>query len=181
MTSIGKEAFYGCGGLKSVTIPNSVTSIGELAFCGCDMLVASTINKPCDTVASNALNWGLGIDGNGNPFLAVVYCSDGIVVLNDADSSSGGLSSNEKTIVRYTDGSIKVLNIKGKLRHSSIPNIENAVEVTVGDAVNTINGNAFENCSNLKHITISDNVTTINDAAFRGCDNLTAIKFPNRL
>ena len=32
VTSIGVVAFYGCSGLTSVTIPNSVTSIGERAF-----------------------------------------------------------------------------------------------------------------------------------------------------
>ena len=33
--SIGNEAFYGCSGLTSVTIPNSVTSIGSGAFYEC--------------------------------------------------------------------------------------------------------------------------------------------------
>ena len=34
VTSIGSDAFYGCSGLTSVTIPNSVTSIGSSAFSG---------------------------------------------------------------------------------------------------------------------------------------------------
>lgn len=32
VTSIGRNAFWGCIGLTSVSIPNSVTSIGERAF-----------------------------------------------------------------------------------------------------------------------------------------------------
>ena len=39
---IGEEAFYGCKGLTSITIPNSVTSIGEFAFLGCESLTSIT-------------------------------------------------------------------------------------------------------------------------------------------
>lgn len=38
MTSIGSSAFYGCSGLTSVTIGNSVTSIGSGAFSNCSGL-----------------------------------------------------------------------------------------------------------------------------------------------
>ena len=38
VTSIGGSAFYDCSSLTSVTIPNSVTSIGDLAFVNCSSL-----------------------------------------------------------------------------------------------------------------------------------------------
>ena len=35
VTSLGYECFKGCTGLTSITIPNSVTSLGSICFSGC--------------------------------------------------------------------------------------------------------------------------------------------------
>lgn len=43
VTRIGGDAFYGCGSLASVVIPNSVTSIGYSAFSGCSSLASVVI------------------------------------------------------------------------------------------------------------------------------------------
>lgn len=48
-------AFYGCSGLTSITIPNSVTSIGQLAFGTADITtVISLIENPSEITGKSS-------------------------------------------------------------------------------------------------------------------------------
>lgn len=54
ITSIGHGAFWDCDGLTSVTIPEGVTKIGNSAFYNCDGLTSVTIPESVTTIGHNA-------------------------------------------------------------------------------------------------------------------------------
>ena len=58
---IGEEAFYGCSGLTSITIPNSVTSIGYYAFMGCSGLTSITIPNSVISIGDYAFEGCSGL------------------------------------------------------------------------------------------------------------------------
>lgn len=94
--SISELTFSNCSGLTSVTIPNSVTSIGNSAFYGSSINEIWMRGFTKQDVINNALNWGLGINDSGK-FTVVVYCIDGILVLNGGSGSSGAGSSGARS------------------------------------------------------------------------------------
>ena len=55
-TSIGGYTFYGCSGLTSITIPNSVTSIGEWAFQGCSSLARVIMGNGVTSIGNLAFS-----------------------------------------------------------------------------------------------------------------------------
>ena len=172
VTSIGDYAFYNCGGLTSVTIPNSVTSIGSHAFYYCSGLTSVTIPNSVTSIGSHAFSYCRGLTsvtiGNSVASIgssAFSYCN-GLTEIN-VDENNSTYSSIDGVVFNKSQTEL-VCYPYGKQGAYVIPN-----------SVTSIGDSAFWACSGLTSVTIPNSVTSIGNRAFSSCRGLTSIDIPN--
>ena len=160
VTAIGDEAFYFCGSLASVTIPNSVTSIGDRAFCACRSLASITIPNSVSCIGESAFS----------------YCDrlTSITIPNSITSIGDGAFGSCSNLASVTIPN-SVLSI-GNYAFSSCSSL---ASVTISNGVTSIGDGAFGGCSSLASITIPNSITSIGDGAFGSCSNLASVTIPN--
>lgn len=79
--------------IESLDMKGAKIPVADDSFLDCDKLVEVIADGyTAQEVAESVESWSLGIASDGTTHLVVVYCSDGVVVINDADSSSGELA-----------------------------------------------------------------------------------------
>ena len=182
VTGIGKNAFSTDYGLKSITIPSSVTSIGDSAFYECCDLNSVTFKD-------NSQLLSIGPKAFQDSELQSITIPDSVTSIGEfAFSACENLSS-------ITFGQNSSLDSIGNYAFSN----SGLTSITIPDSVTSIGDNAFLWCDDLSILTIGENsaltsigesafevckftsvtipatVTTIGDCAFLSCSGLTAI------
>ena len=170
VTSIGDYAFYNCNGLTSMTIPDSVTSIGDEAFYDCRGLTRMTIPNSVTSIGGWAF---AGCSGLTN----VVIGSGVTSIGNGAFTSCSGLTGvhitdiTEWCNISFSDDYANPLCNA----HNLYLNGNKVSDLVIPNNVRNIGDYAFSGCSGLTSVTIPDCVTSIGNSAFYNCSGLTGV------
>ena len=160
VTNIGNDAFYGCNGLTSITIPNSVTCIGDYAFERCSSLTNITIPNSVTSIGSFAF---CACSGLTSVTIPNSVTSIGSYVFSDC----------------YSLTSVTIPNSVTSIGEFAFGGCSGLTSITIPNSVTSIGSFAFCACSGLTSVAIPNSVISIGGSAFLGCNSLTSITIPN--
>ena len=161
---LGKQTFYGCSGLKSVTIGKSIQALRlkyrakyYYAFQGCDSITSLTWN------AVNCQDMG----NMGTSNIEQVTIGPEVQIIPNSFVKQSKIQS------------VDIPNSVTTIGSSAFALCELLENTTVGNAVTSFGNSAFEGCSRLSSIAIPNSTTTMGDKVFYGCSSLESATIGN--
>ena len=145
MTSIGRNAFYDCNGLTTITIPNSVTSIGDYAFLGCIGLISLSVDAG-NTKYDSRGNCNAIIETETNTLL---YGTKNTIIPNTVTSIGRDAFIDCSGLTEIT-----IPNSVTSIGEDAFGRCSGLLSVTIPSSVTSISGYAFIDCNNLTSVTI---------------------------
>ena len=176
VTSIGSSAFSGCSGLTNISIPDSVTSIGNSAFFGCTGLTSVTIGNSVTSIGNYAFYGCSGLTSIAIPDGVTSIGSDAfyncyklVEVYNKSTLSITVGSSSNGYVAYYAK------NVYTNEGGSKLTTDENGYVIyTDGDEKILV---AYRGTNT--ELVLPSYITQINQYAFRNCSGLTSIVIPD--
>lgn len=159
---MSSEAFRGCAGLTSVTIPRGVIGVGSGTFWTCEKLVSLTMGKKVRKIDYRAFDDCTALD-------SVYWNAEAF----RGNGSEGVLPHTFRKIV--FGESVEYVPV-GLCKDNA-----NLTIVKMGSHIRTIGASAFKQCTALKEVVLPPDVANIEESAFYGCTALQAVDFPASL
>ncbi len=156
--TLAGSAFYDCAGLRSITVPSSVTSIGTWAFASCTGLVSITISDSVKQIGAYAFDNTAYYNNESKWADGVLYIGNHLIAAEDYLSGNYTIKDGTKTIAE-----------------TAFYDCAELTGVTIPNSVASIGDRAFEWCDNLTSVTVPNSVTSIGANAFFYCSGLTSL------
>lgn len=188
MTSIGRDAFYYCKGLTTITIPESLTSIGDNAFelTGISTVYVMGVNPPGGTCSlwhadiyvpsfTAYLNYYNAGWGDSNHLVCLEGPQDGeIITVNN--KTAGQLASRILQKGVQLD-EVVTIRITGKLNDDDWGIIKNQLTHLAyidlsGLNITAVPGEIFQYKEMLKIVILPETIVEVGANAFAGCTSL---------
>jgi len=188
---IGNYAFYGCGGIKEITLSPNIEYVGAYAFAVTDAY-DSFLESVKDATEAKFFIAGDGV-------LITVYVPDGVTSVEIPESVKmiGGAALCGWDTA-YIPGDDEVLSTSGRSKYNlsykvqkiSLPSAleticDNAFfrmtkirSVDLPDSLGYIGENAFAYCESLSELSVGQNIKEIGSNAFGYCTSLGNFRFP---
>ena len=173
VTAIKAGLFSGAG-IKSITIPDTVTSIEYSTFLNCSNLEIVNIPETVTSIGAKAFA--------GTKWLENKQKEKQLVILNnilvDATACEGAVTI-PSNITAICDEAFEMVSYEG----DNYAELENTglTSVTFNDGLKVIGRDAFKGCTSLTAVSIPESVTEINSGAFAGCVNLSSVSLSNSI
>ena len=194
VTSVGKNAFFGCSYLKSATIGDSVLSIGDRAFFECWALESVTLGKSVESIGYLSF-WYCGFKSIDLPDSLKSIGEEAFILCNSLESVTvpdSVTSMGERPFDRCASlksitvgsgnpafsSSDGVLFDKEKTRLIQYPAGKEDRSYSIPDSVTAVASDAFGQNEKLESVVIPDSVTEIEDEAFAYCTSLKSVTIP---
>lgn len=194
--AICSDAFYNCGSLQIVNIPNSVKSIGARAFYNCSRISVINIPEGIDFIGSETFYNCLSIEKVTIPASVITISPSAFSSckgLTNVTFAKNSLLTSIGNSAFSTCTSLKSITIpKGVLNigdHKANKNTDGAfynckslesVSFEDGSEIKQIGNFAFDACSKLASVNLPDSINKLGISAFRSC-GLKKVNLPDSL